>query len=125
MINFGIKRGDGLVVCNFNNWYDNAPVPYIEGACTLDGWLPPLRLVPDYYEIHVLVWHWGGGHLPGDLTKSTPLAYMLFGDFSVSGPCLNAEDGVFQLPASKWRFRQGETDLEFVILPDNRLEYLG
>ena len=23
MINFGIRRGDGVVVCNYNNWYDD------------------------------------------------------------------------------------------------------
>ena len=42
MINFGIKRGDGVVVCNFNNWYDNFKIDFIEGECILEGWLPPL-----------------------------------------------------------------------------------
>ncbi len=113
MINFGIRRGDGVVVCNFNNWYDNFKIDYIEGACTLEGWLPPLRLVPDYYEIHVLVWHWGGGHLVGDMTRSQPLAWSTFGDFTISGPGLNSHDGVYQVPATKWRFERGGKTIEF------------
>ncbi len=106
MINLGIRRGDGVVVCNFNNWYDNFRIDYIEGRCSLEGWLPPLRLVPDYYEIHVLVWHWGGGHLVGDVTRSQPLAWSTFGDFRIAGPGLNSHDGVFQVPAQRWRFQR-------------------
>jgi lipopolysaccharide transport system ATP-binding protein len=113
MINFGIRRGDGVVICNFNNWYDNFKIDYIEGACSLEGWLPPLRLVPDFYEIHVLVWHWGGGHLVGDMTRSQPLAWTTFGDFTISGPGLNSHDGVYQQPAKKWRFERGGHFVEF------------
>jgi lipopolysaccharide transport system ATP-binding protein len=109
MINLGIRRGDGVVVCNFNNWYDNFKIDYIDGRCTLDGWLPPLRLVPDYYELHVLVWHWGGGHVAGDVTHSQPLAWTTFGDFRITGPGLNSNDGVFQTPALHWRFRRGQS----------------
>lgn len=110
MINFGIRRGDGVVICNFNNWYDNYKIDYIEGKCCLEGWLPPLRLIPDYYEIHALVWHWGGGHLMGDVTRSQPLAWSTFGEFRITGIGLNAHDGVFQVPAQKWRFhRNGQT----------------
>jgi lipopolysaccharide transport system ATP-binding protein len=104
MINFGIRRGDGVVVCNFNNWYDNFKIDFIEGECILEGWLPHLRLVPDYYEAHVLVWPWGGGHVTGAMNGLQPLAWSKFGDFHINGPALNAHDGVFQLPANKWRF---------------------
>jgi lipopolysaccharide transport system ATP-binding protein len=113
MINLGIKRADGVVICNFNNWYDNFKIDYIEGPCSLEGWLPPLRFVPDFYEIHVLVWHWGGGHLVGDMTRSQPLAWSTFGDFTISGPGLNSHDGVYQVPAIKWRFEQGGQWSEF------------
>jgi lipopolysaccharide transport system ATP-binding protein len=113
MINLGIKRADGVVICNFNNWYDNFKIDYIEGPCSLEGWLPPLRMVPDFYEIHVLVWHWGGGHLVGDMTRSQPLAWSTFGDFTISGPGLNSHDGVYQVPAIKWRFEQGGQQIEF------------
>jgi lipopolysaccharide transport system ATP-binding protein len=113
MINLGIKRADGVVICNFNNWYDNFKIDYIEGLCSLEGWLPPLRMVPDFYEIHVLVWHWGGGHLVGDMTRSQPLAWSTFGDFTISGPGLNSHDGVYQVPAIKWRFEQGGQRIEF------------
>lgn len=112
MINFGIKRGDGVGVCNFNNWYDNFRIDYVDGACTLEGWLPPLRLVPDYYEIHVLVWHWGGGHIVGDVTRSRPLVWTTFGNFRITGIGLNAHDGVFQVPALKWRFYRGQLVME-------------
>ena len=44
MINFGIKRGDGVSICNFNNWYDNFRIDYIEGLCTLEGWLPAVKI---------------------------------------------------------------------------------
>ena len=110
MINFGIRRADGVVVCNFNNWYDNFRIDYLEGNCTLEGWLPALRLVPDYYEIHILVWHWGGGHLSGDITRSRPVAWSTFGEFRITGLGLNSHDGVMQFPAKKWRFsREGFT----------------
>jgi lipopolysaccharide transport system ATP-binding protein len=112
MINLGIRRGDGVVVCNFNNWYDNFKIDYIDGKCSLEGWLPPLRLVPGFYEIHVLVWHWGGGHIAGDVTRSKPLVWSSFGDFRITGPGLNANDGVFQEPALKWRFSRGEDVVE-------------
>jgi lipopolysaccharide transport system ATP-binding protein len=113
MINFGIRRGDGVVVCNFNNWYDNFKIDYIKGLCTLEGWLPPLRLVPEFYEIHVLVWPWGGGHLVGDLSRTRPLAWSKFGSFRITGPALNAHDGVFQVPALKWRFQSESTTMVF------------
>ena len=113
MINFGVRRGDGVVVCNFNNWYDNFKIDYVEGACSLEGWLPPLRLIPDYYEVHVLVWHWGGGHLPGDLTRSRPLAWSTSGGFRITGPGLNSHDGVVQIPAQRWRFRRNGVTVEY------------
>jgi lipopolysaccharide transport system ATP-binding protein len=113
MINFGIKRGDGVIIGNFNNWYDNFRIDYIEGVCTLEGWLPPLRLVPEFYEIHVLVWPWGGGHLAGDLSRAFPIAAVTYGDFHITGPGLNTHDGVQQTPALKWRFQRGETTQEY------------
>jgi lipopolysaccharide transport system ATP-binding protein len=112
MINFGLRRGDGTVVCNYNNWYDNFNIDYIEGPCSLTGWLPPLRLVPDFYEIHILIWPWGGGHLQGDLSRLNPYAWSTFGTFHVGGIGLNAHDGVFQTPATKWKFQRGGTVLE-------------
>jgi lipopolysaccharide transport system ATP-binding protein len=112
MINFGIRRGDGVVVCNFNNWYDNFNIDYIEGECSLEGWLPPLRLIPDFYEIHVLVWHWGGGHVVGDLSRSRPLAWSTFGEFRMTGLGLNSHDGVVQMPAQKWRFHRQDCTIE-------------
>jgi len=126
LINFGIKRGDGVIVCNFNNWYDNCTIPYIEGACSLEGWLPPLRLVPDYYEAHVLVWPWGAGHLGSDVGQFTPYAADTFGEFVISGPALNAEDGVFQTPAQQWRFQQGETTINYTTIgPDSIFQVFG
>lgn len=122
MINFGIRRADGVVVSNFNNWYDNFKLDYIEGECSLEGWLPPLRLIPEFYEIHVLVWQWGGGHLPGDMTGSMPLASTTFGEFCIHGPGLNAHDGVFQVPARKWRFRRGAQIKESATITPSSLE---
>lgn len=121
MINFGIKRGDGVNVCNFNNWYDNFKIDYIDNKCALEGWLPSLRLVPDYYEIHVLVWHWGGGHLVGDVTRSRPLAWSTFGSFRITGPGLNAHDGVFQVPALKWRFVRDDAIAEYADINSNSI----
>jgi lipopolysaccharide transport system ATP-binding protein len=112
MINFGIMRGDGVVVCNFNNWYDNFVIDYIEGDCCLEGWLPPMRLVPDFYQVHLLVWPWGGGHRIGGLEGTRPFAWVTFGDFRVAGPSLNSHDGVFQIPARKWQFFRSEDVLE-------------
>ena len=112
MINFGIKRGDGVIVCNFNNWYDNFKFDYIEGKCVLEGWLPPLRLIPDHYESHVLVWPWGGGHMQGEMATAAPYAAVNFGDFSIGGIGMSAGDGVFQMPAHKWRFERGNYAVE-------------
>lgn len=117
MINFGIRRGDGVVVCNFNNWYDNFKIDYIEGECFLEGWLPSLRLIPDYYEIHVLVWPWGGGHLTGDLTYSKPFAWSTFGEFRICGIGLNSHDGVVQIPARRWRFQRQDHIVEHNDIP--------
>lgn len=111
LINFGIKRGDGVIVCNFNNWYDGFVIDYVEGPATLEGWLPPLRLVPDHYEIHVLVWPWGGGHAEGDLHAATPLANRSFGLFRVHGRPYNSHDGVFQVPALGWRFSRSGVEV--------------
>jgi hypothetical protein len=113
MINLGLKRADGVNVCNFNNWYDGFKLDFLEGDCTLEGWLPPLRLMPDFYEIHVLLWHWGGGHLPGDMTRAMPIVAKRFGELHISGPALNHHDGVFQVPARKWRFRRGNETAEY------------
>jgi homopolymeric O-antigen transport system ATP-binding protein len=122
LINFGIRRGDGVAVCGFNNWYDNFRVGVVEGHCSLEGWLPPLRLIPDYYMAHVLVWPWGGGHLQGDMTGSRPLAIKSFDDFRVLGPGLNSHDGVFQLPARRWRFSNGNRVIEFSDITDTSIE---
>lgn len=104
-INFGIRRGDGVVICNFNNWYDDFRIEALEGKCVLEGWLPPLRLTPGFYEIHVLVWPWGGGHAEGDMNGLHPYAAVQFGNFRMTGPALNEHDGVFQIPAIRWRFQ--------------------
>jgi lipopolysaccharide transport system ATP-binding protein len=120
-INFGLLRGDGVPVCNFNNWYDNFKIDYIEGSCTLEGWLPPMRLIPDFYEVHILVWPWGGGHLEGDLTRSQPIAWCTFGDLRIEGPGLNAHDGVFQIPAQKWQFRRQGTTILFNQISENSI----
>jgi lipopolysaccharide transport system ATP-binding protein len=121
-VHFGIKRGDGVAVCGFNNWYDNFKIGVVEGHCSLEGWLPPLRLIPDFYEAHILVWPWGGGHLHGDMTRSRPLATKTFGDFRIVGPGLNSHDGVFQVPARRWRFSNGTRVIEFSDVADTSIE---
>lgn len=120
-INFGIVRGDRVIITNFSNYYDNFRVDYIEGKCVLEGWLPPLRLVPNYYEIHVVIWPWGGAHKGGDVTHAVPLAHKTYDNFRVSGTGLNSADGVYQLPATKWEFhRDGET-ITFTDIKDDNI----
>ncbi|HEY0006597.1 MAG TPA: ABC transporter ATP-binding protein [Pyrinomonadaceae bacterium] len=113
LINFGLRRGDGVIVCNFNNWFDNFKIDYIEGDCFLEGWLPPLRLIPHYYEIHVLAWQRFSGRAQSDLSRLRPLAYTVFGDFSIEGPPLTDQDGVFQQPAKKWVLTRGGQRIEY------------
>ena len=54
-----------------------------------------------------------GGHLAGDLSRAFPIAAVTYGDFHVTGPGLNTHDGVFQVPADKWRFQRGTTTVEY------------
>jgi lipopolysaccharide transport system ATP-binding protein len=109
IINFGFKRGDGILVCNFNNWYDKFQIDYIEGDCRLEGWLPPLRLVPHHYDIYANIWPArSSDYAPGDLDRLQPIASGHFGDFSVEGSLLTEEDGVFQVPALRWDFSRGD-----------------
>jgi lipopolysaccharide transport system ATP-binding protein len=123
LINFGIKRGDGVIVCNFNNWYDNFKIDYIEGNCTLEGWLPPLRLIPHYYEIHLLVWQRFKGAAEEGLSGLRPLTSVMFGNFSIDGPPMTDQDGVFQQPAAKWVLtREGERILSPAIDDHSLLE---
>ena len=113
LINLGIKRADGVVVCNFNNWYDNFKIDFIEGECTLEGWLPPLRLIPHHYEIHVLVWQRRAATADTDLNMLQPLAATTFGDFAIEGPPLTEGDGVFQEPARRWRLTVGGRQIDY------------
>lgn len=115
LINFGIKRSDGVIVCNFNNFYDGFDVGVVEGEATLEGWLPPIRLIPGDYEAHVLVWAWGGGRPGTDALGSRPLAGASFGHLRVQGPPLTDQDGVFQIPAKRWRFTSGGLAIEHVV----------
>src|ERR1044072_1306831 len=86
VITFGFRRADGTLVCNFNNWYDNFRIDYIEGDCMLEGWLPPLRLIPNFYEIHVLVWPTRrSASSDGDIGRIRPLAQGSFDDFPLEG----------------------------------------
>jgi hypothetical protein len=127
VITFGVKRADGVIVCNFNNWYDNFKIDFIEGDCTLEGWLPPLRLIPNYYEIHVLVWPTRrSASAEGDVSRLRPLAAATFDDFIVEGPPLTADDGVFQEPAYKWVLTRAGGRVEFSDIDrDSLLEAYG
>lgn len=120
VITFGVRRADGVVVCNFTNWYDNFNIDYIEGECTLEGWLPPLRLIPHFYEIHVLVWptrHRSASE--ADIGRLRPLAMSSFDDFTIEGLPLTEGDGVFQQPAQRWILtRNGERIVHDDIQPD-------
>lgn len=111
LINFGVVRGDGVLICNFNNWQDRFKIDFIEGDCTLEGWLPPLRLIPDFYQIHVLVFQ-RDSNIKKDLGQMKPLDWRTFGDFSINGTGLTNEDGVFQQPAIKWVFSGDSRRLE-------------
>lgn len=113
LINFGIRRADGVIVCNFNNWFDNFKIDYIEGRCALESWLPALRLIPYSYEAHVLVWQRRSGYAQGDLSRLRPLAAETFGDFSIEGPPLTDQDGVFQEPARRWVLTRGDERIEY------------
>lgn len=113
LINFGLRRGDGVIVCNFNNWFDNFKIDYLEGQCRLEGWLPPLRLIPHYYEIYIHVWQRLSNSGRADLARLQPLAMSGFGDFHIEGPPLTDQDGVFQMPAKKWVLTRGDEQIEF------------
>jgi lipopolysaccharide transport system ATP-binding protein len=113
VINFGLRRADGVIVCNFNNRYDDFRIDYVEGACVLEGWLPPLRLIPHFYEIHVLAWPPRVAAESGEMNALLPLAAATFGEFSIEGPPLTDQDGVFQEPALKWTLIRGAERIEY------------
>jgi lipopolysaccharide transport system ATP-binding protein len=121
LINFGVRRGDGVIACNFNNWYDNFKIDYIEGDCVLEGWLPPLRLIPHFYEIHLLVWQRFKGYSEEDLSALQPICAITFGDFSIDGPPLSEQDGVFQEPSRKWVLTRGDERIESSLISDASL----
>ena len=121
LINFGIKRSDGVIVCNFNNWFDNFRIDFMEGECTLEGWLSPLRLIPAHYEIHVLIWQRESGQAEGDLNRIQPLVGARFGDFAVEGLPMTDHDGVFQQPALKWVFTRGNESFAHDDIDDDSL----
>jgi hypothetical protein len=121
LINFGVRRGDGVIACNFNNWYDNFKIDYIEGDCVLEGWLPPLRLIPYFYEAHVWVWQRCRGYSEDDLSALRPLCAVTFGEFSIDGPPLSDQDGVFQEPSRKWVLIRGNERFESRSITDNSL----
>jgi lipopolysaccharide transport system ATP-binding protein len=111
LVNIGFRRGDGVIICNFNNWYDGFAIPSLDGRCTLEAAIPPLRLIPDFYELHLLVWPWGGAHGGEDFGAAAPLASTVWDSIEVRGPGLNAHDGVFQIPARSWRLRTDSVTL--------------
>jgi hypothetical protein len=113
LINFGVRRGDGVIVCNFNNWFDNFRIDYVEGDCVLEGWLPPMRWIPYHYEIHVLAWERFRGGSQSDLSRLKPLANTTFGEFSIEGPSLTDQEGVFQEPAKRWVLTRGNERFEY------------
>jgi lipopolysaccharide transport system ATP-binding protein len=114
VINLGLRRADGVIVCNFNNRYDDFRIDYVEGRCALEGWLPPLRLVPHFYEIHVLAWPPRTETGSGEMNALLPLAAATFGEFSIEGPPpLTDQDGVFQEPALRWALTRGAERVEY------------
>ena len=122
LINFGIRRADGVTVCNFNNWYDNFKIDYLEGHCTLEGWLPPLRFVPHSYEMHALVWQRKGSYELGEMTGLAPLAAEMFGLFNIHGPAITSDGGVFQEPARKWLFTMNDQQIEYSDIDASNLQ---
>jgi lipopolysaccharide transport system ATP-binding protein len=122
IINFGVKRGDGVIVCNFNNWYDECEIDFIEGYCALEGWLPPLRILPDFFEIHALVWP--RADPCENMIGLQPLVGGTFGHFRVIGPALQEGHGVFQMPARKWQLTRDDGSIVFDVRTDNRLSHI-
>jgi lipopolysaccharide transport system ATP-binding protein len=121
VIAIGIVRGDGVIACNYNNRYDNFKIDYLEGKCLLEGWLPPMRLIPHYYEIHVLVLPPRFTSQSQELTTLLPYAVDTFGDFSIEGVPLTEQDGVFQQPALKWAFSRGGERIEYGAADDESI----
>jgi lipopolysaccharide transport system ATP-binding protein len=125
IINLGLVRADGIIVCNFNNRYDDFRIDYVEGRCVLEGWLPPLRLVPHFYEIHVAAWPARQSTPTGEMSALLPLAAATFGVFSMEGPPpLTDQDGVFQEPALKWALIRGTERIEYPA-PDDESIFRG
>lgn len=123
VITFGLKRGDGVVVCNFNNYYDGLRLGTVRGRCKIEATLPSLRLIPEFYEPHVLIWPWGGVHMHGDLSSAEPYAASTFGYIEIHGPPLSAEDGVFQVPASHWDIQHGDERISKENISSDEIAY--
>ncbi|NLS77600.1 MAG: ABC transporter ATP-binding protein [Chloroflexi bacterium] len=120
-IQLGVRRSDGVKICSYSNWHDGFKIEYIEGECHLYGRLPPLRLIPGLYEIHVLVWPWGAGHLGDALEQTQPYVWEQFGYFQVIGIGLNEHDGVFQIPAMHWALTSDSGVLSSGDIPEDAI----
>lgn len=51
-----LVRSDEIACCNYSTALDDFPIPVLCGEGTIEVTTPPLKLVSESYEIHVLVW---------------------------------------------------------------------
>lgn len=88
-------RSDNVSCCNYNTAMDGFSTSTVSGRGIIELTTPPLKLVSDQYELHVLVW---------DTAFHRLYCAQVGRTIHVRHPDLNPEFGVFHEPA-EWQWK--------------------
>jgi lipopolysaccharide transport system ATP-binding protein len=96
-IGVGFIRSDNVGCCNFNTAMDGFTVPALQGRGTIELITPPLKLVSELYEVHVMIW---------DVNCERLYSSQVCTTFHVRHDLLNTHFGVFH-ESAEWHWVEG------------------
>ena len=103
-------RSDNVSCCNYNTAMDGLHIPFLESEGAIEVLTPPIKLVSELYNIHILVWDKDFQRLYSAQQTSTT--------FHVRHQFLSTHFGVFH-ESAQWTWQTTEVD---VIQPTMSLE---